>query len=46
MHTRHKSLPRGYKTISCSTELSMKLTMLINARMPTITIYQHDKDNV
>ena len=28
--------PRGYKTCSCSTQLSMKFILLINVKMPTI----------
>ena len=28
--------PRGYKTFSWSTQLSMKFLMLINVKMPTI----------
>ena len=28
--------PRGYKTFSCSTQLSTKLILLINVKMPTI----------
>ena len=28
--------PRGYKTFSCSTQLSTKFILLINVKMPTI----------
>ena len=28
--------PRGYKTFSCSTLLSMKIFLLINVKMPTV----------
>ena len=28
--------PRGYKTFSCSIQLSMKFFLLINVKMPTI----------
>ena len=28
--------PRGYKTFSCSTQLSMKFILLLNVKMPTI----------
>ena len=28
--------PQGYKTFSCSTQLSMKFFLLINVKMPTI----------
>ena len=32
-----ESRPQGYKTIfSCSTQLSMKFSLLINMKMPTI----------
>ena len=34
----YSSLARGYKTFSCSTQLSMKFIMLINVKMPTIDI--------
>ena len=30
------NLPRGYKNISCSTQLSIKFFLLINVEMPTI----------
>ena len=30
-----KTWPRGYKTFSCATQLSMKLSVLINTKMPT-----------
>ena len=32
MHIR----PKGIKRLSCSTQLSMKISMLINVKMPTI----------
>ena len=28
--------PRGYNTVSCATQLSMKVSLLINTKMPTI----------
>ena len=28
--------PQGYKTISCSTQLNMKIFLLINVKMPTV----------
>ena len=28
--------PRGYQTVSCSAQLSMKFILLINVKMPTI----------
>ena len=28
--------PRGYKKISCSSQLSMKFFLLINVKMPTV----------
>ena len=31
----HKSWPQGYKTSSCSTQLSIKFILLINVKMPT-----------
>ena len=31
-----KAWARGYKTFSCSTQLSMKFSLLINVQMPTI----------
>ena len=31
-----ESWPRGYKTFSCSTQLSTKVILLINVKMPTI----------
>ena len=31
-----KDRPRGYKTFLCSTQLSMKIILLINVKMPTI----------
>ena len=31
-----KNWPRGYKINSCSTQLSMKFSLLINVKMPTI----------
>ena len=31
-----RSRPQGYKTFSCSTQLSMKFILLINVKMPTI----------
>ena len=33
---RCKIRPRGYKKISCSTQLSMNFFLLINIKMPTI----------
>ena len=33
----------GYKTFSCLTQLSMKLILLINVKMPTFNIYGQDK---
>ena len=32
----HETRPRGYKTCSCSTQLSKKFILLINVKMPTI----------
>ena len=31
-----KTRPRGYKKISCSTQMSMKFFQLINIKMPTV----------
>ena len=35
-HDTLYSRPRGYKTFSCSTQLNMKFSPLINVKMPTI----------
>ena len=39
--------PRGYKTFSCSTQLSMNFSPLINVKMPTIVwhfnMYEREK---
>ena len=38
-HVSHLGIvtwPRGYKTFSCSTQLSLKFILLINVKMPTI----------
>ena len=40
LHMRNVSSgPRGYKTFSCSTQLSMKFTLLINLKFLTIANY-------
>ena len=36
MQSYLKAWPRGYKKISCSTQLSKKFLLLINVKMPTI----------
>ena len=33
---QHVTRPRGYKKISCSTQLSMKIFLLVNVKMPTV----------
>ena len=43
------SRSRDYKAFLCSTQLSIKLIMLINVKMPTIVsfnINEHDKYNI
>ena len=34
------------KLLPCSTQLSMKFILLINVKMPTLDIYEHDKYNI
>ena len=36
MHSYLEAWPRGYKTFSCSTQLSIRFILLINVKMPTI----------
>ena len=40
---------RGYKTFSCSTQLSMKIFLLINVKMPTfvgILTFMNSKNSI
>ena len=35
VHSKYSTRPQGYEKISCSTQLSMELFLLINVKMPT-----------
>ena len=35
---RSLTWPRGYKIVSCSTQLSVKFSLLINMKMPTTIV--------